>query len=298
MRLRTNFFMPKSSAKGMNKNSICNAYKKCSKNASSLPPMKFTQSMGKFYLIDRNSPFTSKDYKILFGVSNLTQIKTLAKKLNISVIDKNQTKESLKGSIIEYLKKHNIQEPILIPARCRVQAKKSSINLNSNNNNNTNLNSNNNNNTNLNSNNMNMNMNRNRNNMNMNRNRNNMNMNMNRNRNNTNMNMNRNRNNNNNKKPSMFGGLFGPKPVSKPIPVSPTPVPAPTFGAPAPDAAPTPIFGAPAAPAAPAPAPAPKTGGLFGQNRQQPKTNNKIPGANALLERLNQAKRQTGNNNR
>ena len=128
-RVRTNFFVPKKFASKMSQENICSAYKNC-KNATSLPPMKFHQSMGKFYLLDSKSPLSAKDYKILFANgSKVSQLKLVSKKLDIVFgKDVKITKTLLRTNIIENLRKMNIKEPILIPIRCREKVKKNAAN--------------------------------------------------------------------------------------------------------------------------------------------------------------------------
>ena len=128
-RVRTNFFVPKKFASKMSQENICNAYKNC-KNATSLPPMKFHQSMGKFYLLDSKSPLSAKDYKILFtNGSKVSQLKLVSKKLDIVFgKDVKITKTLLRTNIIENLRKMNIKEPILIPIHCRTKVKKNAAN--------------------------------------------------------------------------------------------------------------------------------------------------------------------------
>ena len=111
---RSNLLLPKSKVASMNRNNLCNAYKRCGKNSSSLPPMSFAKTTKHVYLIDSNSPITAREYGIIFGNGKLTQIKKIATKLGFMVTKLN-TKEELKGKIIEMLKKLGLTEPIQLP---------------------------------------------------------------------------------------------------------------------------------------------------------------------------------------
>jgi len=123
----------------MNRNNLCNAYKRCGKDATSLPPMSFAKTTKHVYLIDSNSPITAKEYGIIFGNGKLSEFKKIATKLGFMVtpLDK---KNELKGKIIEILKKLGLSEPIQLPVSV---VKKSTVNnkpfgtsMNTNNNNN------------------------------------------------------------------------------------------------------------------------------------------------------------------
>ena len=140
MRVRSNFFLPKSVAHKMSQSDICDVYSRC-QDATSLPPMKFQQSLGKLYLIDSDSKLSGREYRILLGNSKISQLKTIAKKLNVILSKETKlTKASLKQKIIETLRSKGIREPILIPAKCRPQVKKNAsknknnLNININNN--------------------------------------------------------------------------------------------------------------------------------------------------------------------
>ncbi len=111
---RSNLLLPKSKVASMNKNNLCNAYKRCGKNSSSLPPMSFAKTTKHIYLIDSNSPITAREYSIIFGNGKLTQIKKIATKLGF-MVTKLDTKDELKGKIIEMLKKLGLTEPIQLP---------------------------------------------------------------------------------------------------------------------------------------------------------------------------------------
>ena len=111
---RSNLLLPKSKVASMNRNNLCNAYKRCGKNSSSLPPMSFAKTTKHVYLIDSNSPITAREYGIIFGNGKLTQIKKIATKLGF-MVTKLDTKDELKGKIIEMLKKLGLTEPIQLP---------------------------------------------------------------------------------------------------------------------------------------------------------------------------------------
>jgi hypothetical protein len=140
MRVRSNFFLPKSVTRKMSQADICDVYSRC-QDATSLPPMKFQQSLGKLYLIDSDSKLTGREYRILLGNSKISQLKTIAKKLNVILSKETKlTKASLKQKIVETLRSKGIREPILIPAKCRPKVKKNAsknknnLNININNN--------------------------------------------------------------------------------------------------------------------------------------------------------------------
>ena len=135
---RSNLLIPKSKVATMNRNNLCNAYKRCGKDATSLPPMSFAKTTKHVYLIDSNSPITAKEYGIIFGNGKLSEFKKIATKLGFMVtpLDK---KNELKGKIIEILKKLGLSEPIQLPVSI---VKKSTVNnksfgssMNTNNNN-------------------------------------------------------------------------------------------------------------------------------------------------------------------
>ena len=133
---RSNLVLPKSKTATMNKNNLCNAYKRCGKDASSLPPMKFVKTAKHVYLIDSNSPISAKEYGIIFGNSKLTDIKKIAVKLGFMVTKLN-SKDELKGKIIEMLKKMGLNEPIQLPVTITKQISNNKpIGTPSNNNNN------------------------------------------------------------------------------------------------------------------------------------------------------------------
>ena len=111
---RSNLLLPKSKVASMNRTNLCNAYKRCGKNSSSLPPMSFAKTTKHVYLIDSNSPITAREYGIIFGNGKLTQIKKIATKLGF-MVTKLDTKDELKGKIIETLKKLGLSEPIQLP---------------------------------------------------------------------------------------------------------------------------------------------------------------------------------------
>ena len=123
---RSNLLIPKSKVATMNRNNLCNAYKRCGKDATSLPPMSFAKTTKHVYLIDSNSPITAKEYGIIFGNGKLSEFKKIATKLGFMAtpLDK---KNELKGKIIEILKKLGLSEPIQLPVSVM---KKSVINNN------------------------------------------------------------------------------------------------------------------------------------------------------------------------
>ena len=125
LRLKTNFLLPKSYSANYNHQNICNVFKYC-KNATSLPPMKFVTTDGELYLIDRFSPLSAHDYKIVFGSGKKQDVARVAKKLGI--IDTNMPKLSMRGSIVKMLRKMGINEPIKVPITMKAQAKKGAIN--------------------------------------------------------------------------------------------------------------------------------------------------------------------------
>ena len=129
MRVKSNFFLPKKFASRMNQKDICNAYNRC-KQATSLPPMKYQQSMGKFYLLDSKSPLSGREYRILLSKSSkISQLKTIAKKVELVYKKETKlTKTFLRTNIIEALKKAKIKEPILIPNKCRKEVKQNAKN--------------------------------------------------------------------------------------------------------------------------------------------------------------------------
>jgi hypothetical protein len=206
--IRSELGVPKGYAKNYSQKMICDAFTKCSKNASSLPPMKYSKTNGELFLIDRNSPLKAREYKLLFETGKVDDIKRIAKKLG--VIDTNKNKRELKVDITEILDKLGITEPIKVPvelAEIKPRNRKNTNYKNFFNNLNRNLNRNN----------SNVNVNRNRNlNRNVNRNnvnRNNVNRNVNRNVNNANVNQNQNMKN---VPPMMFNSR---KPKISPPPV-------------------------------------------------------------------------------
>ena len=124
---RSNLLLPKSKVSSMNTNTLCAAYKRCGKAASSLPPMSFAKTTKHVYLIDSNSPITAREYGIVFGVGNVSKIKKIATKLGF-IVTKSDTKDELKGKIIELLKKLDLTEPIQLPVTISKKIGRSSNN--------------------------------------------------------------------------------------------------------------------------------------------------------------------------
>jgi len=113
-RARTNLGVPKSLAARLNKNNLCNAYKKCGKNASSLPPMKLSKTKTHVYLIDRNSPITAREFEIVLGKGKLSELRKIANKLGF-MNTKLDSKSVLKTEITAMLKKLDLTEPVQLP---------------------------------------------------------------------------------------------------------------------------------------------------------------------------------------
>jgi hypothetical protein len=198
--VRKKFGLPKKTAKKMSQQNVCNVFRDCSKNPKSLPPLRFAQADGKFFLIDKRSPLRAKDYVKLFGRPTENDLKKMYEKLGIkSNSNANKSTKDMKNEILSRLDKLDICEPVQIPASCKTEARNSSENLGNGaalmNTNNVNINSliNNRNNANANRNNANSNRNK-ANNVNINS--------LIGNRNNANANR-------NNKKPGLFSKFFG-----------------------------------------------------------------------------------------
>ena len=129
-RVRRNFGLSKRETKKLSQQNVCNLMKNCSKNPKSLPPLRFAQANGKFFLIDKRSPLTAKDFVKLFGNPTDDELKKIKEKLKIKNNSSNSnSKESAKNEIIARLQKLEICEPIQVPLSCKSQAKNRSENL-------------------------------------------------------------------------------------------------------------------------------------------------------------------------
>ena len=129
-RVRRNFGLSKRETKKLSQQNVCNLMKNCSKNPKSLPPLRFAQADGKFFLIDKRSPLTAKDFVKLFGNPTDDDLKKIKEKLKIKNNSSNSnSKESAKNEILARLQKLEICEPIQVPLSCKSQAKNRSENL-------------------------------------------------------------------------------------------------------------------------------------------------------------------------
>ena len=129
-RVRRNFGLSKRETKKLSQQNVCNLMKNCSKNPKSLPPLRFAQADGKFFLIDKRSPLTAKDFLKLFGNPTDDDLKKLKEKLKIKNNSSNSnSKESAKNEILSRLQKLEICEPIQVPLSCKLQARNRSENL-------------------------------------------------------------------------------------------------------------------------------------------------------------------------
>ena len=129
-RVRRNFGLSKRETKKLSQQNVCNLMKNCSTNPKSLPPLRFAQANGKFFLIDKRSPLTAKDFVKLFGNPTDDELKKIKEKLKIKNNSSNSnSKESAKNEILVRLQKLEICEPIQVPLSCKSQAKNRSENL-------------------------------------------------------------------------------------------------------------------------------------------------------------------------
>ena len=125
--LRRELGIPKGYAKNYSQKMICEAFKKCRKGASSLPPMKYSRTGGELFLIDRDSPLNARQYKLLFETGKVDDIRKIASKLGI--LDTDKKKANLKAEILEILEKLGINEPIKVPFSLKVSSNSNSANI-------------------------------------------------------------------------------------------------------------------------------------------------------------------------
>jgi hypothetical protein len=129
-RVRKNFGLSKRNTKKLSQQNVCNLMKNCSKNPKSLPPLRFAQASGKFFLIDKRSPLSAADFVKLFGNPTDDELKKIKEKLKIKNNSSNsKSKEAAKNEIITRLQKLEICEPIQVPLSCKLQARNRSENL-------------------------------------------------------------------------------------------------------------------------------------------------------------------------
>ena len=94
----------------LTKTEICQVYKNIQDEKLPLPPLVLNRQ--KTYMIDRKSPFSVRDYELLFHSSTkLGEIKKLARKVKLGDIDK-KTKADLITAIGKRLRHLKVSEPI------------------------------------------------------------------------------------------------------------------------------------------------------------------------------------------
>ena len=107
--LRTKLGVPKSYASKFSRQDACTAFRTC-KKSNVFPSLKLDKAGGYIYFIDPESPLSAKQYRILFERGTVEQVRSIAKKLKVTAI--NKPKRILKANIVGILSGLGLREPI------------------------------------------------------------------------------------------------------------------------------------------------------------------------------------------
>jgi len=129
-RLKANFGVD--APKSFTSVNICGIYKRCRKQATSLPPLQIERSTsGTVFMTDPRCILKIDEYMDIIGKSrDLDKLKSYARKIGLGM--EYDSVKSIRSSILQFLKSSDIIEPIQLPGKVKVDKEILESNMNRN----------------------------------------------------------------------------------------------------------------------------------------------------------------------
>ena len=112
---------------GYTKEQICQVRQEIIGKKLTLPPLVL--SANRTYMLDKKSPLSMREYKELFGRSTVGKLKSMAKKVGISVAS-DATQTEMRSAIKAKLKAMDISEPIILGQKSKPRASRANTKSN------------------------------------------------------------------------------------------------------------------------------------------------------------------------